>query len=99
MGVGIIAQGRLSAVYKLLQKADVANATITVTTNKPQKRVKKQKKVIKKPIINNIDEGDSKISQSQTPSIHVDIQIHISPESSKEQIDHIFENLAKYYKK
>lgn len=44
LGVGIIAQGRLSAVYKLLQKADVANETIIVTTNKPQKRVKKQKK-------------------------------------------------------
>ena len=31
-----------------------------------------------------------------TPSIHIDIQIHISPEVSPEQIDKIFESMAKH---
>lgn len=31
-----------------------------------------------------------------TPSIHIDIQVHISPEASPEQIDKIFESMAKH---
>jgi hypothetical protein len=30
------------------------------------------------------------------PAVHIDIQIHISPESSAEQIDKIFESMAKH---
>jgi hypothetical protein len=30
------------------------------------------------------------------PEVHIDIQIHISPESSSEQIDKIFESMAKH---
>lgn len=30
-----------------------------------------------------------------TPSIHIDLQIHISPDSSPDQIDRIFESMAK----
>ena len=35
-------------------------------------------------------------SLSSIPSIHIDIQIHISPEASLEQIEAIFQNMAKY---
>jgi len=38
----------------------------------------------------------SKTLRSFTPSIHIDIQIHISPEASPEQIDKIFESMAKH---
>lgn len=31
-----------------------------------------------------------------SPSLHIDIQIHISPDSSPEQIDKIFESMAKH---
>lgn len=30
------------------------------------------------------------------PEVHIDIQIHISPESSSDQIDKIFESMAKH---
>jgi hypothetical protein len=30
------------------------------------------------------------------PAIHIDIQIHISPESTAQQIDKIFESMAKH---
>jgi len=33
-----------------------------------------------------------------TPKLHIDIQIHISPESPPEQIDKIFESMAKHLK-
>lgn len=32
------------------------------------------------------------------PSLHIDIQIHISPEASADQIDQIFESMAKHLK-
>lgn len=35
-------------------------------------------------------------SRSFSPKLHVDIQIHISPDSSPEQIDKIFESMAKH---
>ncbi len=33
---------------------------------------------------------------SGSPSLHIDIQVHISPDSSPEQIDKIFESMAKH---
>lgn len=39
---------------------------------------------------------DSNIRRGFSPKLHVDIQIHISPDSSPEQIDKIFESMAKH---
>lgn len=36
------------------------------------------------------------LTAGQRPGLHIDIQIHISPESSAEQIDKIFESMAKH---
>lgn len=33
---------------------------------------------------------------SLSPSLHIDIQVHISPDASSEQIDKIFESMAKH---
>lgn len=33
---------------------------------------------------------------ASSPSLHIDIQVHISPDSSSEQIDKIFESMAKH---
>ncbi|WP_159017264.1 DUF5343 domain-containing protein [Cognatiluteimonas profundi] len=41
------------------------------------------------------DEGDNS-KRGFSPQLHVDIQIHISPDSSPEQIDKIFESMAKH---
>ncbi|MCQ1855838.1 DUF5343 domain-containing protein [Neorhizobium galegae] len=35
-------------------------------------------------------------SMQNGPAVHIDIQIHISPESTTEQIDKIFESMAKH---
>lgn len=39
---------------------------------------------------------DSGARRGFSPKLHVDIQIHISPDSSPEQIDKIFESMAKH---
>ncbi|MCU0465977.1 MAG: DUF5343 domain-containing protein [Anaerolineae bacterium] len=36
------------------------------------------------------------VPQSNSPSLHIDIQIHISSDASAEQIDKIFESMAKH---
>lgn len=40
--------------------------------------------------------GDGDGRRGFSPKLHVDIQIHISPDSSPEQIDKIFESMAKH---
>lgn len=34
--------------------------------------------------------------QAQGPALHIDIQVHISPEASSEQIEHVFSSMAKH---
>lgn len=40
--------------------------------------------------------GDGGHRRGFSPNLHVDIQIHISPDSTPEQIDRIFESMAKH---
>nr|WP_256464725.1 MULTISPECIES: DUF5343 domain-containing protein [unclassified Bradyrhizobium] len=40
--------------------------------------------------------GQNSGSSLPHPAVHIDIQIHISPDSSSEQIDKIFESMAKH---
>lgn len=44
--------------------------------------------------VNNLHDTNAKSTFS--PKLHIDIQIHISPDSSAEQIDKIFESMAKH---
>lgn len=36
------------------------------------------------------------VAASPTPSVHIDLQIHISPDASPDQIDSIFASMAKH---
>lgn len=66
-------------------------------------RAKAEKAAGKKPedgkAVRQHDDGradDSVGRRGFSPKLHVDIQIHISPDSSPEQIDKIFESMAKH---
>ena len=41
-------------------------------------------------------EGKRQPGSQAAPSVHIDIQVHIAPESSPEQIDQIFKSMAKH---
>ncbi len=43
------------------------------------------------------EEIEVRTETSHHPSIHVDFQIHISPESTPEQIDKIFESMSRHF--
>ncbi len=47
--------------------------------------------------VHQIPQGKAPVtSPSGGPSVHIDIQVHIAPESSPEQIDQIFKSMAKH---
>lgn len=43
-----------------------------------------------------IVESHAPTQQRRMPAIHIDVQVHISPDTSPEQIDRIFESMAKH---
>ncbi len=110
-GVGKNTAKKMAAVYELLTEADSSKeddgpkAVIVPKTSKPTppKMFKSTAKPIaatpveKAPI--SIPPG-SELSPTEIqplgPSLHFDIQIHISAETSAEQIDQIFSSMAKH---
>ena len=51
---------------------------------------------IKEPTINDTPSIKNEIDKPNTPSIHIDLQIHISPEATPEQIDQIFSSMKRH---
>ena len=95
------------------KEADVAVAKKEGTKKSSPKDNKKQAKVTEKPELEFVEENPATQpptvpahTQTQTvptvlnntPELHINVQLHISPESSAEQIDKIFESMAKHLK-
>jgi hypothetical protein len=60
---------------------------------KPSKAEKPPKAEVTEPVI-----SPPKQDVLPTPSLHIDIQVHISPQASDTQIDKVFESMAKHLK-
>ena len=69
-----------------------------VTKTKTAKVEKSIHDVNSQKLINELNNENNKRHAEFSPSLHIDIQIHISPESNAEQIDKIFESMAKHLK-
>jgi hypothetical protein len=95
-GAGESAAGKMASLYLLLCEADPKSGQdlppATPTKQKPQQNKPKLASAPKPPAKT---EKTSAIS-NPPPSLHIDIQIHISPETPPEQIDHIFASMAKH---
>lgn len=96
-----------STYLMLLQKSpDSVKEPTKAKVAKPKlEKVKSEKKAL--PEKNNKANVEEKSEQSSaennsspgfSPRLHIDVQVHISPESSPEQIDKIFESMAKHLK-
>jgi hypothetical protein len=94
-----------------LKEADVVAAKKEATKKSPPKARKKQAKVTSKPEVEVVEEKSANQTTapqapaqpvqtvlSNAPELHINVQLHISPESSAEQIDKIFESMAKHLK-
>lgn len=108
--LGDNAAGKITSTFSMLKSGQIkSDADVTKTSisppkaksNKPQKSVpagNATKPVFVSPM-SAVDANAPTISAtvaSPTPSVHIDLQIHISPDASPEQIDSIFASMAKH---
>jgi len=96
-GLGDTAVKRFAVVYELLAKATVPEkreaSPISARPRPPTKR-RPSKKASEEPPAKEAEKPV--IFSGVEPSIHIDIQIHISPDAKLDQIDQIFASMAKH---
>lgn len=104
--VGEMAAKMYSDTYIMLSQADLAPPEKTPSKASPRKATARPTVKLKTPTAM----PDIKIETHQPPAppqltelptrrlpaIHIDVQVHISPDTSAEQIDRIFESMAKH---
>lgn len=102
-GSGQVAVRKMISFYSILTEADPSKATepknknSTKGTPSPKKAPKEkvaQKTEPKK--VETTNKEQAAHNKSVIPSININLQIHISADASPDQIDKIFENMAKH---
>jgi len=99
--VSYVAGGRYRQSQREAGKGEKATARATVTPKPSSKAAKATA-----PKVSSANPGPAEHSHQQhapsgsasSPEPHIDVQIHISPESNAEQIDKIFKSMAKHLK-
>lgn len=108
--VGASAASKNAATFVMLKSGEIKDSTNTKTTTKFAKakttpKTKSDEKFTNKssmsddtpPVIDSPQPMPSANGTSEiVPSVHIDLQIHISPEASPSQIDAIFASMAKH---
>ena len=102
-GVGAAAAQKMTSFYLLLCEADPNKANTKKATQQKSQKTKAKANVPQKSssTIESQDatdlQGDSRaIPQNRGSELHFNIQIHISPDSTVDQIDAIFASMAKH---
>jgi hypothetical protein len=103
-GLGEVAVGRMAAFYELLISADPSDSQVISSkknvspksTVKPHGRVTANLPASTKQSITTQQSKNQIDKPFAQPTIHLDIQIHISPDMTAEQIDLIFASMAKH---
>jgi len=98
LGVGEKAVKRMAAVYELLWEADASKGADASTADAAGGGKAKLPKTRKASQAAPKPEEDRKVTsyRSGPPSIHIDVQIHISPDASVDQIDQVFASMGKH---
>lgn len=109
--LGDNAAGKITSTFSMLKSGQIkADADVVKTaaspkkakTNMPQKNVLSNKGTnlsASAPPTPAVDANAPlvpTVSTAPTPSVHIDLQIHISPDASPNQIDSIFASMAKH---
>lgn len=99
-GVGQGAADKMVALFSLLKSGEIKEKKATTKKATAPKVAKKQdKKAIRKDadaVIEQQSKSELTAESANRPNLHIDLQIHISPESSPEQIEAIFASMAKH---
>lgn len=100
-GVGQGAADKMVALFSLLKSGEVKDIKSTISKqNKPISKKSSSKPKIPSEITPSSQNADTethiKHTQTNRPNLHIDLQIHISPESTPEQIEAIFASMEKH---
>lgn len=102
-GVGQGAADKMVALFSLLKGGEIKDKTSGYTksiTTKPanlKQRKTSANKTTSTSVTNPPAVGiDKNIDSINRPNLHIDLQIHISPDSTPDQIDTIFASMAKH---
>jgi len=95
--VGEPAAKRMTTFYILVSEADPKGGEALFKPPPKEKKAKPQKKEKTEEVTPEMPREEVPLAP-QFPSIHIDLQIHISPEAKPEQVDKIFESIAKHFK-
>lgn len=103
-GVGSGAAGKMTALFALLRSGDIKDIQNQKTSNakKPATKTKLSTKpqTVEYDQSNNNDVKRTAVTTDNIgnrPNLHIDLQIHISPDSTPEQIETIFASMAKHF--
>lgn len=102
--IGEGAAGLIASTFVLLKEATIKDEIPTKAPKKPKEKRQPKIETInsEKKDVNIVQEtttdrsGPSMPSIKNGPSMHIDLQIHISPEATAEQIDCIFASISKH---
>ena len=97
--VGEVASKQMASFYILLSEGDPnAEAEVKPKTEKPKERVKPVVRIEPAKIKEPIDERKKDVVEKELgiPSININIEVHISADANKTQIDSIFESMARH---
>lgn len=100
--LGDAASGKVMSTFSMLKNgqvktdADIPKAIQTPKKAKPSKAA--ERSLQDEPVIstNMVPPQNAANTPTHTPSVHIDLQIHISPDASPDQIDSIFASMAKH---
>ncbi|MDA3807990.1 MAG: DUF5343 domain-containing protein [Thiomicrorhabdus sp.] len=108
-GSGQVAVRKMISFYSILVEADPSKASepknnkatkkTSSSIKSPKQQISKKPENIKQPGENKRSEDNTKQSnerKSNIPSMNINLQIHISADASSDQIDKIFESMAKH---
>lgn len=98
--IGQNAASKIANTFILIRSAKIRQPSEKASTlpKKVAKSVKEKspKKIMPMVPITTNDKAAENGSTHMAPSLHIDIQVHISPDASADQIDKIFESMAKH---
>lgn len=101
-GVGVAAARKMAGLFILLRSGEIKTAAKSSSaTTKPSGKASGSEHSAgkKKALPQENAKGTNlanNVNAAAHPDIHIDLQIHISPDSSTEQIDAIFSSMSKY---
>ena len=102
-GVGQGAADKMVALFILLKSGEIKEMKVsspkksTSTTNGAKKQAPSNPQIDINLPVDKAPATNINNTSSNRPNLHIDLQIHISPESTPEQIETIFASMAKHF--